>query len=233
MNYGFMFVATGEKYRLELQQSIAQLRRIMPDISIAVASECSKDVDCDNFIHIEQPMYNFGDKVLNMRYTPFERTIFLDTDTYVIEPIDDLFELLNIVDVAAPMAPIDEHIVGIPDSFSEFNTGILAYRFNRNTELLFQNWFDLFSYQLRHSQDGDIPPDQLSFRECVYLSDIKFGHLSSEYNCMLDYPILVKDKVRVLHAHCSICEFESFSIKINKTAGYRISIPNDKILYLG
>jgi hypothetical protein len=46
----------------------------------------------------------FLDKINNIRHTPFTETMFLDTDTYVLGNLDDLFDLLKRFDLASTPA---------------------------------------------------------------------------------------------------------------------------------
>ena len=48
---------------------------------------------------------NFASKVIGMRNSPFENSLFMDTDTFVVYNIDAIFNLLNFFDVAMKQEP--------------------------------------------------------------------------------------------------------------------------------
>ena len=62
-------------------------------------------IDGIEFVRIESCGDPFGDKIRSIRRLPFEKTLFLDGDTYLTANVDELFDLLNRFDVAAAHAP--------------------------------------------------------------------------------------------------------------------------------
>lgn len=47
-----------------------------------------------------------------------------------------------------------------------------------------------------------IPPDQPSFREAVFNSELKIATLTPEYNCRFIIPTFISGKVKILHGRC-------------------------------
>jgi len=229
---GVFFIATGGKCCAELQISIRQLRKHMSNIPIAVASE-KRFNDCDHFILIEKPTFSFADKVQYMRMSPFGKTIFFDSDTFLLHNVLDLYLLLSRVDIAAPIAPIDEEICGVPDCFPEFNTGIIAYNKNSEVNSLLLEWERNYMMQHQNAPVNDVPPDQLAFRESVYKSNIRFSYLPLEYNCMTQYPIILQGKTRLLHGHHTEEEFKKYGVEVNVDLDSRIRLPGGKICKRG
>ena len=94
------------------------------------------------------------DKTRYLRELPFEKTLFLDADTYVGGGLEQIFELLERFDVAAAHAPNRSPVdVGLPVSFPELNTGVLAIRRNRRTRRLLARW-----HQLHLGETGVLRP---------------------------------------------------------------------------
>ena len=83
-----------------------------------------------------------------MDQSPYDLTIFLDTDTVINHDITDMFDILETFDLVAAhdlarkrkkySEAIPEY-GRIPYSFSEVNTGVLAYRKSEHTKRLFRN----------------------------------------------------------------------------------------------
>jgi hypothetical protein len=53
----------------------------------------------------EQSANPYADKIANMRRSPFERTIYLDSDTFVVDEIAHVLRLLDCYDMAVAYAP--------------------------------------------------------------------------------------------------------------------------------
>ena len=79
----------------------------MSELAIALATISDRLPSCSLFDvrrNLPNPEYSFLDKIIALSRTPFEKTLFLDTDTFVIEPLDEIFELLERFDMAAARA---------------------------------------------------------------------------------------------------------------------------------
>lgn len=62
----------------------------------------------------------------------------MDTDTYLVDTIDSIFDILERFDIAAPHAPIEEdEFVNITDAFPEMNSGVIVYRKNEKQKNYF------------------------------------------------------------------------------------------------
>ena len=132
--------------------------------------------------------------------SPFDRTIFIDTDTYVSLPIDDMFAVLDKFDIAvahdfARKRTVNHHkkdvkIPGgygfsklkeyaeIPYAFPEFNTGIIAYKKSDQVKGFFEAWVKTYKQFKSHT-----PYDQPSFRVALWNSNLRIHTLPLEYNC--------------------------------------------------
>lgn len=172
----------------------------MPDIHItAFLSEKIDFHDFNEIKVIDKPHYSFLDKVLLIINTPYEKTLFLDTDTQIVDDVSELFTILDKFDIAAPHAPIDHTISGIPDSFPELNTGVIVFRKNKVVEKFLSKWQSLYIRDLNKEETVGIFPDQPSFREALYDSNLRICFLPHEYNCMIKYPVFLSGKVKIFH----------------------------------
>src|SRR5690349_16706482 len=130
---GALFVATGEKHYKEAISSVQSLKKQMPALNIVLWTEQERKDSSNLFSKIyilKKIEYSFADKIAPLLCSPFEKTIFLDTDTHICQPLYDLFELLDHWDFAAAHAPmrITWPQPDIPDSFPEVNSGVIAWR---------------------------------------------------------------------------------------------------------
>lgn len=233
---GIYYIASGEKYINEALDSIKRVREVMPYVMIALCSDSriDEDIDINYFIKLESPQYNFADKVCNYLRTPFENTLFLDTDTYLVDSVESIFELLNRFDIAAPHAPIEEDdYVSITDAFPEMNSGVIAYKKNSSTECLFNLYKKHYLYSLKCEVEkcGLVPPDQPSFRYALFNSNVELSFLPHEYNCMVDYPSFLSNRVHILHGHYPLEIMKRKEKIINEKTGCRLYSPSIGMIY--
>ncbi|MFM8457342.1 MAG: hypothetical protein ACKOB0_00130, partial [Chthoniobacterales bacterium] len=85
---GFLYVATGPRFIAEACASARRVKELMPGVSMALASDVRPEKNFfAHWIPIKNPRGTFADKIAPLVKTPFEKTIFLDTDTYLCEPV--------------------------------------------------------------------------------------------------------------------------------------------------
>lgn len=195
MDRGILYVATDDDLVDEAILSAESARSAIEDVSLGIVVEGEKSVDYfDTVINLKSPSYGFKDKIKGMNKSPFNKTIYLDTDTYIHEDISEIFSLLNRFDIAATHNPnrdlYTNTALGVPECFPEYNTGVIA--FNKTLrDGFFTEWCENYS--------EDHLGDQPSFRKVLYNSDIKTATLPREYNYLPRYPAhLVKD-VKIFH----------------------------------
>src|SRR5882757_8776162 len=95
---GIIYVATGGRFVAEARQSALSARRHMPDLPILLYTdqpEIGGGAPFDLVRKLEHPRHFFVDKVAPLAASPFEKTLFLDTDTFVCDPVYDLFAVLD------------------------------------------------------------------------------------------------------------------------------------------
>lgn len=93
---GVLYVASGERYYNEAMQAIRRTKEVMPTTPIALCTDWEdgkNNSDVEYHMPLKNPTYTFKDKVNNYYNSPFDKTIFLDTDTYLIDSIDILFDM--------------------------------------------------------------------------------------------------------------------------------------------
>ena len=232
---GIYFIASGRKYLDEAILAIEQVRTVMPNVLIALCTDqvCFNNA-IDYVISLENPLYNFADKVRYFKDTPFENTIFLDTDVFVTKDISGLFSLLERFDVAAPHAPIEEdELVDLPYAFAEPNSGVIVYKKTSDVLKMFSVYEEHYMYALEHyiKKENNIPPDQPSFRYALYKNNISFVFLPHEYNCMIDFPCFLSGEVYILHGHYGRATMQKMEKTINQYTGIRVYSPKNGILF--
>lgn len=226
---GILYIVYGEKSLTECKRSLDSIRRHMPTIPITLIADQRLTQICD--FQAEQVLFkkmpeqwNWKIKVDHVRNLPYEKTIYLDTDTLVCGDISDLFSILDRVDIAVCHEPVrtwGRELNGLPDSFPMLNTGVIAFRKSKCLEHFFARWAN--AHDMLDAEKRKRPKisytDQNSFRYALYNSkDVQLSILPPEYNCRVSAGF-VAGMVKVLHAHADLNRIENI---INASTGERL-----------
>jgi hypothetical protein len=200
MDRGILYFAKGEPFIEEAKLSAGQVKRVMPECPITIVADRAVDAECFDEVLLDESEFLKRDKPQALRRTPYERTIYLDTDTYVHQPIDELFDLLdrfgmglrkNKSTVHVPENDDTDPNSDLPEGFPEFNAGVIPYRMTPAVEELLREW-----ERLCHP---DHEADQRSFRPALYQSAVRFTAIPNRYNCMYRNANVVTETVKVFH----------------------------------
>lgn len=202
MNAGVLYIASEFEYLMEAIQSIESLREVMPNIPVALISNVAKKPpNVDQLLDINLLECNYSDKVFNIQRTPFEKTIYLDTDTTINKYIGEIFDLLDKYEIAVAhndnrtfMPGREYPVTDIPDCFPEYNTGVIGFN-KQSTDELFNRWKEIYTNYAGENYYLDQP----AFRKALFETDINTATLPTEFNCRFHYGGYVADKIRVFH----------------------------------
>lgn len=199
---GVLYVATGEKYVRAAIRSALTIIKHCPDLPIHLFTDAQSNANL--FAHNLSPFSSVAvidnphhrSKVDYIAHTPFEHTLFLDTDTALNTDIRDMFQILDRFDIALTHAHhrspsrLQRWRVGLPDSFPEFNTGVILYRNSPAVMQCIGEWGRHFIEAALNENN-----DQTTLRELLWLSDLRIATLPPEYNVrFLKYPLLLWSK---------------------------------------
>ena len=225
MDKGVIYVATGERYINETLKSASSLKEHMPNIHVTLFTDQNvKSSYIDNVISISNPQGNFGDKILPLINSPYNKTLYLDTDTFICDDISELFLILERFDIAVCHSPVREsiHFEDIPDSFTEFNSGVILFKQSSQIKELFSEWNQLYQKSSESLNVSNLP-DQPYLRKVLYYNDkLRIATLPFEYNCRFPMGGYVHKKVKILHGrHPNLNEIARI---INSKVGGRVFV---------
>jgi len=183
---GVLYVATGRRYILSAIHSARSVRRHNPDLPIHLFADWQAqgfDFETNPAPFTSVGSINAGHYRSKVDYsveTPFEHTLYLDTDTRVLTDITPLFDLLDRFDIAVAHAPnrltrLMNWRVPVPVSFPQFNCGVMVYKNSEKVMKFLRDWIEAF-------HQAGFRSDQITFRELVWLSDLRVATLAPEYN---------------------------------------------------
>ena len=193
---GVVYLAFGNAYLAMALTSLVSLRQLHPDMPVCIITnvcEEPRDILIEQNLshHLRWEFVSAGNEANRQfktrldRYTPFEKTVFLDCDTLVFADISDLFYYLEYFDVAcvqrthAQVKPGKGDIKILEDrtvsDLPHWNSGVIAFRNTTNAAEFFEEW------NKAHNRIG-APVDQVSLVEAVFLSNTRFLSLDKRWN---------------------------------------------------
>lgn len=171
---GVIYLVAGPRsYLGELSTSLRGLRRHHPDLPVTVFSPypIPRGLDADH-VDYQSPLHPLQQKVDVLRRSPYDETLFLDTDTTILRSFVAIFDLAAVGNFAMAKAyrivktdsGEDRIELEHPD---HFNTGVLCFDSSDATNAWLDRWFDAV-----HAQDpSDMWPghncDQTYFNRLV------------------------------------------------------------------
>lgn len=202
---GIIYYATGEDY---IDEAICSARSVKNynDIHITIftdrhnlQSECFDQIET-----IEPGEYPFYDRIKYFKQTPYDRTLHLDTDTIITGNILPIFDMLDRFDVVAAINEsrntasknhrFETVNIDAPDSFPEYQCGVIGFRDTEQVESLLDDWQSRY---LPYRNKNVL--DQPFFRESLYNNDVNIGTLPSEYNALLYLGGYFEQKIKIIH----------------------------------
>lgn len=226
MNKGFLYVATGEKYIKEAEQSAKSLKGVNSSAHITLvtdnyySSDFFDNIIIQGFESIDETSWkaNLVYKVMGIAATPYDQTVFLDTDTFIVEPFDELFDILDYFDVMVCPDYYDKSTVEIDGKvikgYTPYNTGVLAYRKNQDVDSFLETW------KVQYEKKLDVFwSDQPAFMLALVLCNVKLYSLHTNYNFRFlnNVGLLDGEKVKIIHGRATVEEFKKIEEKVNIT----------------
>lgn len=224
---GVIYAAVGpDKYVKEAHESALSVRAHC-DLPIALVTNKPSGVP-EVFTHVieyhrpENTQTLLG-KVEAMRRTPFERTLFLDTDTYACGDITPVFDILNVFELSAALAPRRINPgwdpPEVPEWLPEFNTGVVLFRKTPKCNRFLDTFKTLYL-------EYDKWNDQMAFRSALnraLRAGIRFYTLPPEWHARILTMIFLGGKAHILHGREE--HLPDTCKRINEHHGVRIYIP--------
>jgi hypothetical protein len=208
-SFGVVYCATTQRHLTEAMQSMGTVRSLMPSVpgALFTQQELAEGAKAhfEHVVVLPQAAQHFDDKIEAMRQSPFKKSLFLDADTYLLEPISELVELLDRFDLAYTHE-IDRGICyepECPECFVEPCTAVVAWRKTPAVTRLFDLWRT--RYDEENQRRGEHPlmcyHDQGAFRHVLYHhgQDVSCYVLPAEYNLRVYAPWFAGATVKILH----------------------------------
>lgn len=185
MNRGVLYIAFGENFIKEVLISAESVKRHNPNLDITIFSDREIDspyVDSNTIIEVR----HIRAKVDYVHLSPYDETIFLDTDTIIDSDITDMYDILKKYDfaichdLARKRKNVSQKIPEyeeVPYMFSEVNPGVMVFNKSQPVMDFFELWRKYFyKYYNRWIYE------QPTFRVALWKSNVNFYIMPPEFN---------------------------------------------------
>ena len=185
---GILYIAAGEKYIRTAMHSAQSALKHCPNLPTHLFA------DWQNYdFAFEATPFPFTtvekisdphrrSKVDYLPKTPFDYTLYLDSDTTLNTDITDMFQLLNRFDLALNHAHRRNSVerltawrIELPQAFPQHNGGVILFRKTPAVIQFLEDWKKYFA-------EAGFQQDQMTLRELLWLSDLRIATLPPEYN---------------------------------------------------
>lgn len=180
---GVIFISTGEGYTEMAIAAASSIKLYAPKIKIHLFTDQKYDKlpeNIDGISRIDNP--HIRSKVDYIHQTPFDETLFLDSDTQVVSDLTELFDILERFDIALAHAPRRNYFKTlqlwnekIPYAFPQLNSGVILFNNKKETIQLLKDW------QIAYHENGFFK-DQVTLRELLWKSNLRLSVLPPEFN---------------------------------------------------
>lgn len=206
MRDGAIYVATGPDYLDLARTSAVTLKRFNPGLPIDLFTDRPEAPGLAIFDAVHTvPRIHPRAKIDCMPLSRFERTLYLDCDTLILAPFGDLFEILDRFELALAHdmrrgsdLVQEGHRERTPYAFPQLNSGVVLYRRSAAMVEFFAQWE-------RRYRDAGRARDQVSLKDLLWSSDLRFYVLPTEFNLrrvtLLDAWEPLDARPTILHSH--------------------------------
>lgn len=229
MNQGYLYTAYGKAHIFEAIKSVESLRQIDKEahVTLVTTGNANRSYDFSKFDHVITSPHlcaeYLGGKVERM-YSFYEKTLYLDTDTWICEPLQPLFDHLDDYDIVVAPDPGEVEVEG----YVAPNTGVVAYRASGDVDD-FLNLYRLYYFkkELWHDHPGRKQrTDQPAFALALRDSGVKTLWVPQNWNARYRFWCsLHPGPVKIVHG--LDCEFTLIRRAMNDKLGNRCWNPDE------
>lgn len=208
MNCGVLLICFGKNYCEEAKSSISSLRKVSPNVEIAVIceSEWGSDPQPDYFV-LRDPIYSLGCVPRYISDSPFERTLYVDPDTFFAADISDIFLFLDLFNVGVfqdgPMLRGDGGLYYVP----QCNGGVILFDDSKEVTEMFVAWQEKYVAAELTAKKTNLQPNGKGMRNQKILSqvlalstNVRVGQLPSCVNLTTWRSVKIYNRPRIWHS---------------------------------
>ena len=182
---GVVYLAFGQQYQDEAKRSLRSLRKVSNVSTAVVTDRAWAEEPCPDHFVVRRSLPSFRSKPLYIyEGSPFERTLFLDTDTVLGQDIVPVFGLLGHYDIGVQFGgPQLNEGEGLT-FHTQCNSGVILFRKCDEVRGVFSKWLELYDDAAARLSADDARGlgDQRYLALAIALSRARPVHLESYLN---------------------------------------------------
>ncbi|MEM6963162.1 MAG: putative nucleotide-diphospho-sugar transferase [Bacteroidota bacterium] len=236
MKTGYLYIATGEKYINEALRSLRSLKQVVPHAHATLITNEEVTVTAFDAVQVvafessasEDWKQGILYKVLGLQASPYQKTFFVDTDTYFTSSCHHLFDLVEYYDLLIcqdqarnPKVVVNDATV---EGYEAFNTGVMVYQNNATIKALFKKWLEVYKEKFKI-----YPHDQPPLMEALLYVNAKIYALPLEYNFRFGFYGYLRDEVKIIHGRPQ--SFKTYAQAINRAPIARVWLADTQKIY--
>jgi hypothetical protein len=231
---GVIYISADDSYLDEAIRSVESLKEHNPEVKATLYTD-EENLECEVFDQIKHVNYSIeetDDSIIKPFMTPYEKNLYLDTDTYITGDISELFEILEYYQIAACLAPGRKRVIETPGCVREYNTGVIAFRGTNKIRKIFEKWSKCNEEILNKELEVGKKHDQHPFAKTIFESDIEFFTLPPEYNTRIPRCGYAAGEVKIIHGRPKT-SMEKIEKTINQTEKSRVHYASQNLIGSG
>lgn len=186
LSRGVVYIAFGDRCLREADHSANSLALYCPELPRLLITDSKVAQSCFDEVWV-RPMRHIRAKIDYLAETPFQDTLYMDSDTEVRSNLREMFQILDRFDIALThdfarrrnyLALNIPEYESIPYAFPEMNGGLMLYRNNERVQRFLALWRQYF-YRYQSVTNGW---DQPTLRIALWQSEVRLHALPVEYN---------------------------------------------------
>jgi hypothetical protein len=211
MRKAIVFVCGGESYCTDAIESANSYKRNNPGLTCILATDFTGGVDSvfDRVVRLPPRQYpslwyldscRYYNLAFNTLYKDYDALCFSDSDCYCDGSLDDMFPLADRFDISVVHGvtrQTTDTLTEIPNSFPEFEIGVMLVACNEHVHNLFVDWLELYEKNPGVYKNNDQGP----LREALWINKlVNMYVLPEEYHARWGFGVCVVGRVRILHS---------------------------------
>jgi hypothetical protein len=213
---GFVYACSHDDWLEEALRSALSVKKVMPDVerelyiteNLIPANKTILESAFTKVVPLQRVSFPHRPRFDACLMTTLDRPVFIDGDTFVLEPVYELFEVLDDFDIALCIDPqlhhpkaIDSNLHSFLPSVSmavpEFNAGLIVANNTEKFRNFIKSWMQLFKICLTRQY----AMDQVALRVALAKSDLRIATLPNNYNFKANIIQAAAKLVKILHCH--------------------------------
>ena len=174
------------------------LKALHPDLTVCVITdEPWPNEPKPDMVLQREAVLNVGAKPSYLGQSPFAETLFLDTDTIIVRPIIEVFDLLEYFDMGISF--LSQFLRSDPYYLPWCNSGVILYRNNERMRQMCGLWLELYQQANDGQEEGHVLSDRF-LPVALARSEVRVIPLGRSLNFYTGEPLTTSSPLRIIHS---------------------------------